>query len=90
MTKARFTHVASIKKSNLDEVRVQRVEHGGQPFIDIRIFTEVRGGDRVHTSKGFVITAKAIPALVEALQRAAETPAEGTQFARTPSSEKAA
>jgi len=63
--------VAVIPKNSQDEVRVGFNQFGGYNLLDLRVFTEPRGGgERVATKKGVSLRIGLLPHLIGALLEA--------------------
>ena len=72
--------VASFQKNSGEEVRAQLTNYKGYDLIDLRVFAIKQDGEAIATRKGLTLNVdllpelkKAILALEEALNKAAET-----------------
>lgn len=64
--------IATIRKNTREEIRVAVATYHGSRFVDVRIYIDGNGDDRVPTRKGVAVRADAVQPLIEALQRAHE------------------
>ena len=64
--------VATIRKNNVEEIRIRLRVHDGFTQVDVRVFSPPRrsSGEPYPTSAGICIGKKNLPALIEALQAA--------------------
>lgn len=63
--------MGAVRKNAAEEVRVALSEFRGSPLVDVRIFCDVDGqAERQPTKKGVALNVRALPDLIEALQRA--------------------
>ena len=65
-------HIATIRKNALEEIRVGLSEFNGYELLQLRVWTEPRGGgaERIPTKSGIACNVRLLPELIEALQQA--------------------
>ena len=62
--------VATIQKNKFQQVRVGIREFKGNDLVDIRVFTQIQGGDHmVATAKGISVNVHLLPELKKALDQ---------------------
>ena len=60
--------IACIEKNRSQDVRIRLCELHGQMYVDVRVFTEVKGDDVRHpTKKGVALKVERVPELVDGL-----------------------
>lgn len=64
--------IATVQKSNSEEIRVSVASQHGDALIDVRIFSPSRTsqGEPRPTNRGVCLTCAKLPALIEALELA--------------------
>jgi hypothetical protein len=62
--------VGAVRKNATEEVRVALNEFHGSSLIDLRVFADLGDGERRPTKKGVALNVRALPELIEVLQRA--------------------
>ncbi len=60
--------IACIEKNQSKDVRIRLCERKGQMYVDVRVFTEIKGHDvRYPTTKGLMLNVQRLPELVDGL-----------------------
>ena len=64
--------VGFVRKNSVEEVRVALRDFRGEAFVDVRLFVDIVGGPdgRQPTRKGVSLKVRALPDLINLLQRA--------------------
>ena len=64
--------IATVRKNNLEEIRVSVAIHDGYALVDLRVFTAPKSsrGEPYPTKSGICLSKATLPALIQALQAA--------------------
>ncbi|MCA1775560.1 MAG: transcriptional coactivator p15/PC4 family protein [Loktanella sp.] len=57
----------AVKKNRREEIQVNRYEHNGATFVDIRVFFFDEAGEAKPTKRGVTLNAERAEALIEAI-----------------------
>jgi len=64
--------VDSFDKNAVDQIRATISEYRGRQLFSLRVWTEIKGGERVPSKRGLTLTVEQFPRFYEAVEKLKE------------------